>query len=308
MVFTAASTADEVLADHDLAGRRALITGASTGLGEETARALAARGAEVVMAVRDPARGEAAMARIRASVPDARLARRVVALDSLASVRAFTADHLAAGEPLDLLIANAGIMACPQRSTVDGWELQLGTNHLGHVALVLPLLSLLRDGGRVIALSSAAHRFSDVDLEDPNFTRGDYEPWVAYGRSKTANALFALELDRRLDGRAHAFSVHPGGIVTELGRHLTEESIATLMASMPEGGGMEWKTIPQGAATTCWAATAPELAAHGGAYLEDCGIAARTDDPLSRSGVRDYAADPERAAALWTRTEAWLAG
>ncbi len=308
MVFTAASTADEVLAGHDLAGRRALITGASTGLGEETARALAARGAEVVMAVRDPARGAAAIDRIRATVPDAILSQRVVALDSLVSVRAFTAAHLDDGGPVDLLIANAGIMACPRRSTVDGWELQLGTNHIGHVALVVPLLPMLRDGGRVIALSSAGHRFSDVDLDDPNFERSEYEPWVAYGRSKTANALFALELDRRLGGRAHAYSVHPGGIMTELGRHLTEETLATLMAQMPEGRGMEWKTIPQGAATTCWAATAPELEAHGGAYLEDCSVAVRTDDPLSRTGVRDYASDPDRAAALWTRTEEWLAG
>jgi NAD(P)-dependent dehydrogenase (short-subunit alcohol dehydrogenase family) len=200
-------------------------------------------------------------------------------------------------------------MACPRRETVDGWELQIGTNHIGHFALTVPLLPLLRDGGRVIALRSAGHRFSDVDLDDPNFERTEYEPWIAYGRSKTANALFALELDRRLGGRAHAFSVHPGGIQTELGRHLTEESIATLMAAMPEGGAnLEWKTVPQGAATTCWAATAPELDAHGGAYLEDCSVAVRTEDPLSRTGVRAYASDPDRAAALWTRTEEWLAG
>jgi len=306
MPTSAESTADEVLVDHDLTGRRALITGASTGLGEETARALAARGAEVVLAVRDPERGAAAMDRIRAAVPGAVLSQRIVALDSLGSVRAFTGAYLADGEPLDLLIANAGIMGCPQRSTVDGWEMQIGTNHLGHVALTVPLLPMLVDGGRVIVLSSAGHRFADVDLDDPNFERTAYDPWVAYGRSKTANALFARELDRRLAGRAHAYSVHPGRIVTELGRHLTREAIESLMASMTTGGEVGWKTIPQGAATTCWAATAAELDAHGGAYLEDCHVAEPTEDPVSGTGVRAYAVDPDRAAALWDRTQEWL--
>ena len=307
MPFSASSTTDEVLAGLDLTGRRALITGASTGLGEETARALAAHGADVVLAVRDPERGEAAMARIRASVSDARLSQRTVVLDSLASIREFTVAYLADGEPLDLLIANAGIMGCPQRTTEDGWEMQFGTNHLGHVALTVPLLPMVRDGGRVIALSSAGHRFSDVDLDDPNFERSAYDPWVAYGRSKTANALFARERDRRLGGRAHAFSVHPGRIVTELGRHLTQEAIESLMAAMSSGDEVGWKTIPQGAATTCWAATAPELDAHGGAYLEDCHVAEPTDDPVSGTGVRAYAVDPARAEALWVRTEEWLA-
>ena len=307
MSFSAVSTTDEVLEGLDLTGRRALITGASTGLGEETARALAAHGAEVVLAVRDPERGDAAMARIRTSVPDARLSQRIVALDSLGSVAAFTASYLADGEPLDLLIANAGIMGCPQQATVDGWEMQIGTNHLGHFALTVPLLPMLVDGGRVIVLSSAGHRFSDVDLDDPNFERTEYDPWVAYGRSKTANALFARELDRRLAGRAHAFSVHPGRIVTELGRHLTQEAIESLMATMAAGDEVGWKTIPQGAATTCWAATAPELDGHGGAYLEDCHVAEPTDDPVSGTGVRGYATDPDRAEALWARTEEWLA-
>ena len=156
--------------------------------------------------------------------------------------------------------------------------------------------------------SSAGHRFSDVDLDDPNFETTEYEPWVAYGRSKTANALFAVELDRRLDERgAHAYSVHPGGIMTELGRHLTEETIATLSDSIPSDQPMEWKTVPQGAATSVYAATAPELDAHGGAYLEDCAVAERNDAEGSRGGVRSYAIDPDRAAALWTRTEEWIA-
>ncbi len=147
-----------------------------------------------------------------------------------------------------------------------------------------------------------------MDLDDPNFETTEYEPWVAYGRSKTANALFAVELDRRLAERgAHAHSVHPGGIMTELGRHLTEETIATLSDSIPSDQPMEWKTVPQGAATTVYAATAPELDAHGGAYLEDCAVAERNDTEGSRGGVRSYAIDPDRAAALWTRTEEWIA-
>lgn len=303
-----ATTADEVLAGCDLSGTRALVTGASAGLGEETCRALAARGAEIVMAVRDPARGAAAIDRIRAAVPGARLELCEVDLASLAGVRV-AVDQLATGAGFDLLVANAGIMACPPARTVDGWEVQFGTNHLGHAALLVPLADRLPEGGRVVILSSAGHRFGDVDLEDPNFVRTPYDPWVAYGRSKTANALFAVALDRHLAARgAHAWSVHPGMIVTELGRHLTDESIGALMAAMPEGESPKWKSVAQGAATTCWAATAPELVAHGGAYLEDCSVAEVQSDPVARRGVRPYAIDPDRAAALWDRTQAWLAG
>ena len=310
MSFDHTSTTDEVLEGIDLTGKEILVTGASTGLGEETTRALAAHGARVTMAVRDPERGEAAAARIRASVPDADLQVMTLDLASLADVRRFAQEFVASHDHLDVLIANAGVMACPQAETVDGLELQIGTNHVGHFLLTQLLVPLLGDGSRVVVLSSAGHRFSDVDLDDPHFDRSPYDPWVAYGRAKTANALFAVELDRRLRDRgAHAYSLHPGGIMTELGRHLTEETMSALSDSMPAGQAMEWKTVPQGAATTVWATTAPELDAHGGAYLEDCAVATTNPDtdPQSRGGVKPYAADPARAAALWDRTEEWIA-
>jgi NAD(P)-dependent dehydrogenase (short-subunit alcohol dehydrogenase family) len=307
MTFDDKSTTDEVLEGIDLAGRQILVTGASTGLGEETTRALAAHGASVTMAVRDRARGDAAAGRIRAAVPDAEVEVMILDLASLADVRRFAAEFLAGHDHLDVLINNAGVMACPQAATVDGFELQIGTNHVGHFLLTQLLLPVLGDGSRVVALSSAGHRFSDVDLDDPNFERTPYDPWAAYGRSKTANALFAVELDRRLRGRGvHAYSVHPGGIMTELGRHLTAETLAVI-TDVPSDQKIEWKTVPQGAATSVWAATAPELDAHGGAYLEDCGIAASNPDPDSRGGIKPYAIDPDRATALWGRTEDWIA-
>jgi NAD(P)-dependent dehydrogenase (short-subunit alcohol dehydrogenase family) len=308
MTFDDKSTTDEVLAGIDLTGKRILVTGASTGLGEETTRAFAAHGAAVTMAVRDPERGAAAVDRIRAAVPDADLEVMVLDLASLADVRRFAQEFLAAHDHLDVLVNNAGVMACPQATTVDGFELQIGTNHVGHFLLTQLLLPVLGDGSRVVALSSAGHRFSDVDLDDPNFERTAYDPWGAYGRSKTANALFAVELDRRLRDRgAHAYSLHPGGIITELGRHLTEETMAVLAESVPAGEAIEWKTVPQGAATTVYAATATELDEHGGAYLEDCAVAVANPDPESRGGIKPYAIDPARAAALWDRTEEWIA-
>ena len=296
MTFDDRSTTDDVLEGIDLMGREVLVTGASTGLGEETTRALAAHGATVTMAVRDPQRGAAAVERIRATVPDAELTVMVLDLASLADVRRFAGEYLASHDHLDVLVDNAGVMACPQAETVDGFELQIGTNHVGHFLLTQLLLPLLGAGSRVVVLSSAGHRFSDVDLDDPNFERTEYDPWGAYGRAKTANALFAVELDRRLRDRgAHAYSVHPGGIVTELGRHLTEETLARI-TDVPDDQRIEWKTVPQGAATTAWAATASDLDAHGGAYLEDCMVAATNADldPQARGGVKPYAVDPAR--------------
>ena len=291
----------------ELTGKRIVVTGASAGLGEETTRSLAAHGASVTMAARDPERNAAAAARVRASVLDADLELRTLDLASLASVRSFATDFLADHDRIDVLINNAGVMACPRATTSDGFELQIGTNHVGHFLLTRELMPAIGAGSRVIALSSAGHRFSDVDLDDPNFETTEYEPWVAYGRSKTANALFAVELDRRLADRdAHAYSLHPGGIITELGRHLTEETLAVLTDSMPTGQAMEWKTVPQGAATSVWAATAPELNGHGGAYLEDCHVAERNDIPDARGGIKSYAIDPHRAVALWAKSEEWV--
>ena len=302
MTFGPDTTTDEVLDGLDLSGRHIVVTGASTGLGEETTRALAAHGASITMAVRDPDRGSAAAARIRAELPDAQLEIRLVDLASLQSVRDFAEDFLADHDRIDVLINNAGIMACPQGTTVDGFELQFGTNHLGHFLLTNLLMPALRNGApaRVVSLSSAGHRFSDVVLDDINFEHSEYEPWTAYGRAKTANALFAVELDRRCSPTVRAFSLHPGGIQTELSRHLTEASLNTLIAALPPGEDMLWKSIPAGAATSVWAATAPELDAHGGSYLEDCHIAEPNSDPTSRVGVRAYAQDPDSARALWT--------
>jgi NAD(P)-dependent dehydrogenase (short-subunit alcohol dehydrogenase family) len=295
------STTDDVLEGFDLTGRRVVITGASTGLGEETARALAAHGTAVTMAVRDIERGEAAATRVRDSVPDADLELRQLDLASLGSIRTFAAAFLADHDRIDVLIDNAGVMACPYATTADGFELQFGTNHLGHFLLTVLLTPALIAAApsRVVVLSSRGHRFSPVDLDDPNFERTEYEPWLAYGRAKSANALFAVAYDRRFaDQGVRAFSLHPGGIMTELGRHLTEESIATLQANVP-GGQMKWKSIPQGAATSVWAATSPDLDGRGGLYLEDCSIAELTDDPQAESGVRAYAVDPDTADALW---------
>ena len=301
----ATTTTDEVLEGVDLGGQTVLVTGASAGLGQETARALAAHGASVLLAVRDLAKGEAAVAAIREEVPEARLELREVDLASLASVRAFAWAMLADHDRLDVLIANAGVMACPQGTTVDGFETQFGTNHLGHFVLVNALAPLLVAGApsRVVVLSSAGHRFSDVDLDDPGFDHTPYDAWAAYGRAKTANVLFAVELDRRLRDRGvRAFAVHPGAIITELGRHLTEETLAEMgrrTASRP----MPWKSIPAGAATSVFAAVSPDLEGEGGVYLEDCHIAGVVDDPESRTGVRAYATDPDRAVALWQRSE-----
>lgn len=304
--FGFSTTTDEVLEGIDLSGTRALITGASTGLGEETARALASHGAAVTMTARTRDKGEAAADRIRAAHPEAELEVRTLELGDLASVRALADGVLSDHPRLDLLVNNAGVMACPQGTTTDGFELQMGTNHLGHFLLANLLSPALVAAApaRVVALSSAGHRFSAVDLDDPWFERTPYDPWVAYGRAKTANALFALGWDQRFgaDG-VHGFSVHPGGIITELGRHLTDETIATLMGSMPDDQPLEWKTVPQGAATTCWAATAPDLVDHGGAYLEDCQVAEPTESPDSRTGVRPYAVDPTLADELWAWSE-----
>ena len=304
--FGASTTTDDVLAGVDLQGRRFFVTGASAGLGEETARALAAHGAAVTMAVRDLDRGAAAVGRIRATVPGADLEVRELELASLASVRACADGFLADHDRLDVLVNNAGVMACPFGTTADGFELQFGTNHLGHFLLTNLLAPALVAAApaRVVSLSSRGHRFSDVDLDDPNFEQTPYEPWVGYGRAKTANVLFAVGLDRRFADRGvRAFAVHPGSIGTELGRHLTDESLATLVASMPAGQEVKWKSVPEGAATSVWAATASELDGRGGLYLEDCGVAEPTVDPAAPVGVRPYALDPDRAAALWELSE-----
>lgn len=308
--FGALSTTDEVLAGIDLSGKRALVTGVSAGLGVETARALAAHGAWVVGAARDLAKAETATGEVRAQATGSG-GLDLVQLDlaSLASVRASADALVAAGEPFDLVVANAGVMAAPRGKTVDGFETQFGTNHLGHFVLVNRIAALVRPGGRVISLSSAGHRFADVDLEDPNFDRAPYAEFVAYGRSKTANALFAVEFDRRHKARGvRAAAVHPGAIETELTRHMTAEAmqqiIDSINAAQDKGGEpFTWKTIPQGAATSVWAGVVAPADLIGGKYCEDCHIAEVNSDPGIRGGVQPYAIDPARAKALWAMSE-----
>ena len=308
--FGPTSTTDEVLQGVNLTGKRVLVTGVSAGLGIETARALAAHGAQVVGAARDLSKAQAATQQVRAQAASGG-SLDLVQLDlaSLDSVRRCADGLLAARESFDLIIANAGVMACPKGKTVDGFETQFGTNHLGHFVLVNRIASLLREGARLVNLSSAGHRFADVDLEDPNFEHTPYAEFVAYGRSKTANVLFAVEFDRR--HKAHgvrATAVHPGGIQTELSRYLTAEVRGTLIAqinaSQPKGAPpFSYKTVPQGAATSVWAACVADAEAIGGRYCEDCHVAEVVTTPGLRGGVQPYALDPQRAQALWQKSE-----
>lgn len=314
--FGAKSTTDEVLAGIRLDGKRVLVTGVSAGLGVETARALAAHGAHVVGAARDLKKAERATAEVREAAAAGGGSLELVELDlaSLASVRACADALLAAGQFFDLVIANAGVMATPFGKTVDGFETQFGTNHLGHFVLINRIAPLLRPGSRVVNLSSAGHRYAQADPEDVNFEKTAYEPWVSYGRSKTANILFAVEFDRRHKERGvRATAVHPGGIATELTRHLpdgwAEERIAQINAQRAASGlgPFEWKTIPQGAATTVWAAVVGKADAVGGSYCEDCHVSPVVDSTAQimgmGGGVYDYAVDPAKAAALWAKSE-----
>jgi len=310
--FGEKSTTEDVLSGVDLTGKRILVTGVSAGLGVETARALVAHGADVVGAARDVAKAERATTEVRAAAEAGKGAFSIVELDlaSLASVRACADALNADGRPFDVIIANAGVMVPPFGHTADGFETQFGTNHLGHFVLINRIAPLLKHGGRLVNLSSAGHRYSDVDLDDPNFERTPYEPWIGYGRSKTANILFAVEFDRRhRDRGVHATAVHPGGIQTELGRHMDEGQMAALVASINETAAQagrpafEFKTIPQGAATSVWAAVVADPAEVGGKYCEDCHVAELQEGEGIRGGVRPYALDAEHAKALWAKSE-----
>src|ERR1700734_1206811 len=310
--FGAESTTQEVLAGANLSGKRVLVTGVSAGLGVETARALAAHGAEVVGAARDLTKAKAATASVRADAANGG-SLELVQLDPapLASVRA-AADRLVAGGRLfDLVICNAGVMATPFGKTADGFETQFGTNHLGHFVLVNRIASLMKSGSRPVNLSAAVHQLSDVDLDDPNFERTPYSAWASYGRSKTANILFAVEFDRRHKDRGiRAAALHPGAIQTELSRYLDEETrrqlteIMTQVAKLPGAKPITYKSVPQGAATSVWAAAVAKADAIGGRYCEDCHVAGVIDAPgFTFSGVRPYALNPERAQALWAKSE-----
>ena len=304
MAFGADSTTDDVLQGIKLDGKRVLVTGVSAGLGVETARALAAHGASVVGAARDLGKARQATESVRGL--------ELVELDlaSLKSVRACADKLVAAGKPFDVVICNAGVMATPRGRTADGFETQFGTNHLGHFVLVNRIASLFRRGSRLVNLSSAGHRFSDVNLDDPNFERTPYTEFGAYGRSKTANVLFAVEFDRRHKNEGvRATAVHPGVIQTELGRYMTPEIRQQMMKMVDDASktanaaAFKWKSIPQGAATSVWAGFVAAADLVGGKYCEDCHVAELTEDPIARGGVRRYALDGEHAKALWAKSE-----
>lgn len=314
-VFGATSTTEDVLSGINLRGKRVLVTGVSAGLGVETARALAAHGAHVVGAARDLAKAKTATAQVHQDAAAKGGSFELIELDlaNLKNVRACADALLAKGEPFDVVIANAGVMATPFGHTADGFETQFGTNHLSHFVLVNRIARLIRANGRLINLSSAGHRFSNVDLDDPNFERTPYEPFVSYGRSKTANILFAVAFDKRHRNRGvRAAAVHPGGIRTELGRHMDANQIQQFLDRIneqlaAEGKTFQWKTIPQGAATSVWAAVVAPADEIGGQYCENCHVGQIVPDHVTLNvgteGVRGYALDPKNAEALWKKSE-----
>src|SRR6201993_2258988 len=314
--FGAKSTTEDVLAGIDLKGKRILVTGVSAGLGVETARALVAHGANVVGAARDLEKAKRATSEVSkaAAANGARFELIELDLASLKSVRGAADKLVADGRLFDVIVANAGVMATPFGRTEDGFETQFGTNHLGHFVLVNRIAPLLRPGGRLINLASAGHRFANVDLLDPNFDRTPYDPWVAYGRSKTANILFAVGFDARHRGRGiRAAAAPPGGIQTELSRHLDATQLQAAIdrinrQSTAEGvQSFNYKTISQGAATSVWAAVVADADEVGGHYCENCHVSqiVSEDKPLTvnSEGVRAYALDPKTAEALWKKSE-----
>ncbi|MCZ6710158.1 MAG: SDR family NAD(P)-dependent oxidoreductase [Gammaproteobacteria bacterium] len=304
MAFGHDTTTNEILEGIDLSGKTALVTGASGGLGAETARALASRGATVTLAVRDVPKGEQVAQTIREST-GSEIDVVALELDSPPSVRACAEKWLASHGVLNLLINNAGVMACPLARTGEGWEIQFATNHLGHFLLTMSLLPALRDGApaRIVNLSSGAHRFGGIDFDDIHFNDREYNKFAAYGQSKTANVLFAVELGRRLAGSGVTINaVHPGVIMTDLGRHLTPEDLA----GFPGATSVEdmiFKTVESGAATSVWAATSPELEGRSGLYLEDCGVASPATEDGVQVGYSSWAMDPEAAARLFELSE-----
>lgn len=304
--FGAKSTAREVVAGHDLSGKVAIVTGAATGIGVETARALAEAGAEVIIAARKPELGEEIANQINEDVGMKRVSFGMLDLSSLEAIRHFA--HRWGDRRLNLLINNAGVMACPLARTVDGLEMQIGTNHFGHFLLSVLLAPNLVDGAahsghrsRLVSLSSIGHRRSPVNFEDPNYLTRPYDKWEAYGQAKTANSLFAVGFDKRFrDKGVNANAVMPGGIMTPLQRHLPIEEQRALgwldENDQPREG---FKTTEQGAATSVWAAVGDELEGVGGLYLEDCNQAVPWSKEAPWVGVMPHALDPEAAERLW---------
>jgi NAD(P)-dependent dehydrogenase (short-subunit alcohol dehydrogenase family) len=303
--FGRETTAAEVIDGIDLGGKLALVTGASGGLGAETARVLASKGARVVITARDVSKGEEVARGIQASTGSDGVEVEELELGSQASIRAFADRFLAHHDALQILVNNAGVMACPFGRTSDGFELQFGTNHLGHFLMSgLIAAALLRGApARVVSVSSRGHHLSPIVFDDIHYERRPYEKWSAYGQSKTANILLAVELERRLGARGvHANAIHPGTIATDLARHMKREDFELVRKRQP-GGRMQLKSVEAGAATTVYAATAPELEGRGGLYLEDCHVAEVDDDENASEGVRSYALDADNARRLWSISE-----
>jgi NAD(P)-dependent dehydrogenase (short-subunit alcohol dehydrogenase family) len=295
--FNAQSTAAEVVAGIDLSGRRAVVTGGASGIGVETARALAGAGAEVTLAVRNVEAGQRTLEDIVSTTGNKQVLVESLDLADRASVAAFVARW---DGPLHLLINNAGVMASPETRTPEGWELQFATNHLGHFALANGLHPALAaaGGARVVSVSSAAHLRSGIDFDDLHFHARPYDPWIAYGQSKTANVLFAVEGSTRwADDGITINALMPGVIRTNLQRHITDAELERMRAQSI-GTTPEWKTTEQGAATSVLVATSPLLEGIGGRYFEDCNEAG-PNQPGTRTGVAAYALDPESAARLW---------
>ncbi|HEY6644471.1 oxidoreductase [Povalibacter sp.] len=310
--FSAASTAAEVVRDIDLRGQTMIVTGGYSGLGLEMVRALARAGVSIVVPARDATRARHSLS----TVPGVQTEE--LDLMNPDSVDAFADRFSRQHSTLNALINCAGIMANPLTRDARGNESQLSTNHLGHFQLAIRLWPMLAAAGhaRIVAMSSRGHRFSSFDFEDPNFNARPYDRWKAYGQSKTANVLFAVEADRRGESRGiRAFAVHPGTILTELSRHLTDEDFAgyglardTPRGFVPQGqsaaeGGM-FKTAEQGAATAVWCATSPQLRGYGGVYCEDVDIAVVSEaDDANEAGVKPWAVDPAAAQKLWKLSE-----
>jgi NAD(P)-dependent dehydrogenase (short-subunit alcohol dehydrogenase family) len=310
--FHAKSTAAEVLNGVDLRGKTVIVTGGYSGIGLEKVKGLASKGAKVIIPVRSPEKAAANLADIDGDITTA-----AMDLADLTSVRQFAHGVMDSHRHLDILINNAGIMACPEARVGPGWESQFGVNHMGHFALTQALLPLLArtPGARVVALSSTAHKMSDILWHDPQFEKTEYEKWRAYGQAKTANALFANAMSRRLhDSGGLAFSVHPGGIFTPLQRHLPKEEMIAMGWLNEDGEPSElakagFKTPEQGASTTLWAATSESLEGKPGVYCEDCDIASLidADSPMARyMGVDAHACSDEGAERLWELSEKLL--
>jgi NAD(P)-dependent dehydrogenase (short-subunit alcohol dehydrogenase family) len=297
--FNAQTTAAEVVAGIDLGGSRIIVTGGASGIGVETAHALAAAGAEVTLAVRNPDAGKRVASEIAATTGNTRVLVAPVDLADPASVASFVA---AWDGPLDVLVNNAGVMACPQTRTTQGWELQFATNHLGHFALATGLHRALAatEGARIVSVSSRAHLRSPVIFDDIHFLNHAYDPWDAYAQSKTANVLFAVEATRRwADDGITVNALQPGTVRSNLQRYITDEDLERTRTRIEGDTGMfHWKTLQQGAATSVLLATSPLLEGVGGRYFEDCNEAGPSQPGTGR-GVAAYALDLEAAVLLW---------